>query len=66
MKVQQLDVVAAFQSFLEQGSGHLGGPFIRQRLSGAVLILHPRGVRQSHDDACSVDAKLNVDRVTMA
>lgn len=66
MKVQQLYVVATFQSLTEQGSSDLGGAFILQGQPGAVVILAPRGVRQRHNDTCSVDAKLDVDSIAMA
>jgi hypothetical protein len=56
---------ARFQRALKIMSRNLYGERIGNQLPGALLVLHPRGMRQGNPDRATVDQKLNVYRIRM-
>ncbi len=56
---------ASLQRGFQIMPGNLDGERIRDRLARAVLVLHPRRMRQRDPHSSSVDQKLDVDSVSM-
>ena len=55
--------LAGLQRSFQIMAGNLDGERIRDGLAAALLVLHPRRVRQGDPDDSSIDQKLDVDGV---